>query len=112
MKIRDITWSNYRRLPDGQLSVRDHLVLVGPNDTGKSSIVRVLHICLGMAHGQVTAAVTPRDFTGVLLEAGLRLEPTGRNPRHFTIAFDDLDEGVSRLCSCEHQVRVNPYHEE
>lgn len=47
----------------------------------------------------------------VLRGAGLRLEPTGRNPRHFTIAFDDLDEGVSRLCACEHQVRVNPYHE-
>lgn len=63
MKIRDITWSNYRRLPDGHLQVRDHLVLVGPNDTGKSSIVRALNICLGMAHGQATAAVSSRDFT-------------------------------------------------
>lgn len=49
---------------------------------------------------------------GVLRGAGLRLEPTGRNPRHFTVAFDDLEEGVSRLRTCEHQVRVNPYHEE
>lgn len=28
---------------------------------------------------------------GALLSAGFRLEPTGRNPRHFTVAFDDLD---------------------
>lgn len=63
MKIRDITWANYRRLPDGQITVRDHLVLVGPNDTGKSSIVRALHLCLGMAHGQLASAIAARDFT-------------------------------------------------
>lgn len=49
---------------------------------------------------------------GVIRAAGLRLEPTGRNPRHFDITFDLLDEGVDRLCRCEHEVVVNPYHEE
>ncbi len=49
---------------------------------------------------------------GVVREAGLRLEPTGRNPRHFTIGFDDLARGVARLCACEHQVWINPYHED
>jgi len=51
-------------------------------------------------------------IAGDLREAGLRLEPTGRNPRHFTVGFDDLDDGVARLSACEHQVRVNPYHED
>ncbi len=45
-----------------------------------------------------------------LLGAGLRLEPTGRNPGHYTVAFDDLDRGVARLVGCEHQVVPNPYH--
>jgi hypothetical protein len=48
---------------------------------------------------------------GVIRAAGLRLEPTGRNPRHFDITFDQLDEGVDRLCRCEHQMFDNPYHE-
>jgi hypothetical protein len=43
--------------------------------------------------------------------AGLRLEPTGRNPRHFDIGFDDLDDGIARLLGCEHRTVVNPYHE-
>lgn len=43
--------------------------------------------------------------------AGLRLEPTGRSPRHFTLAFDDLDKGVAALVDCEHQVVPNPYYE-
>jgi hypothetical protein len=49
---------------------------------------------------------------GVVRSAGLRLEPTGRNPRHFDIGFDDLDLGVARLCACEHRVVANPYHED
>lgn len=48
---------------------------------------------------------------GVLRSAGFRLEPTGRNPRHFTISFDDLDAGVEALLGCEHSSWTNPYHE-
>lgn len=48
---------------------------------------------------------------GVLRVAGLRLDPTGRNPRHFDITFDDLEDGIARLLGCEHRTIVNPYHE-
>ncbi len=48
---------------------------------------------------------------GALRAAGLALEPTGRNPRHFDVVFDDLDLGVERLCGCEHRTIVNPYYE-
>lgn len=63
MKIEDVRWENYRRIPDGHLAVRDHLVLVGPNDTGKSSVIRAINLCLGMSHGALGGAVSPRDFT-------------------------------------------------
>lgn len=63
MQIREVSWANFRRLPDAHIEVRNHLVLLGPNDTGKSSVVRALHMCLGMAHGQAQAAITARDFT-------------------------------------------------
>jgi hypothetical protein len=46
-----------------------------------------------------------------LLAVGMRLEPTGRNPRHFTVGFDDLEGGVQRLASCPHQVVPNAYHD-
>ncbi len=49
---------------------------------------------------------------GVLLAAGFRLEPTGRNLRHFTVAFDDLARGVEALEACEHRSWQNPYHED
>jgi hypothetical protein len=51
--------------------------------------------------------LTVRD----ILAAGMRLEPTGRNPRHYTVSFGDLEEGVQRLVSCPHQVMPNAYHD-
>lgn len=41
----------------------------------------------------------------------LRLEATGRNPRHYDIVFKELEAGVAALCSCKHRIVVNPYHE-
>jgi hypothetical protein len=49
---------------------------------------------------------------GELRAAGFRLDPTGRNPRHYTVVFDDLDSGVEALVACEHLSWVNPYHED
>ncbi len=46
------------------------------------------------------------------LAAGFRLEPTGRNTRHFTVAFDDLERGVEALEACEHRSWQHPYHED
>lgn len=49
---------------------------------------------------------------GALRAYGFRLEPTGRNPRHFTVEFDQLEVGVETLRRCEHRSWVNPYHED
>jgi hypothetical protein len=49
---------------------------------------------------------------GVLRAAGFRLEPTGRNPTHFTVTFDDLEAGIEALLACEHRSWINPYHED
>jgi hypothetical protein len=43
--------------------------------------------------------------------AGLRLEPTGRNPRHYTVGFDDLEDAIAALAGCAHQVVPNSYHD-
>ena len=43
--------------------------------------------------------------------AGLRLEPTGRNPRHYTTGFDDLHDGLAGLVGCAHHQMPDPYHD-
>lgn len=46
-----------------------------------------------------------------LRSGGFGIEPTGRNPRHYTLVLGDLAEAVDRLCAVEHDVWPNPYHE-
>jgi len=48
---------------------------------------------------------------GALRRARLGIEPTDRNPRHFDIVFNDLNDGIERLCRCDHREVVNPYYE-
>ena len=48
---------------------------------------------------------------GTIRAAGLHLEPTGRNPRHFTIVLPDLTRSVEALCACDRLLWNNPYHE-
>lgn len=45
-----------------------------------------------------------------VIAARMRLEPTGRNMRHFTVSFNDLEDGVQRLARCPHQIMPNVYH--
>jgi hypothetical protein len=47
---------------------------------------------------------------GDLIAVGLRLEATGRNPRH-DIAFDNLEEGIAKLTSCSYRTIDNVYYE-
>lgn len=62
MRIREISWENYRSLGDASIHVRRHLVLVGPNDSGKSSVLRAINLSLGASASQLAAALEPGDF--------------------------------------------------
>jgi putative ATP-dependent endonuclease of OLD family len=93
MRIKHVSWTNYRRLPDGRLTARNHIVLIGPNDTGKSSILRALHLCLGMAHGQVAAAITPRDFSDPSLPLLIKITLDGLDDEERAAFPDEITTG-------------------
>ena len=79
MRLIRIEWENYRRLPDASIDVRRHLVIVGPNDSGKSSLLRAIHLCIGMSANQLASAIQERDFTDTSV------------PLKLTVTFGDLD---------------------
>src|SRR5580698_2833251 len=62
MRLRHIRIRNHARLQDCDLEVREHLVLVGANDVGKSSLLRCLDLVLGTAAAQLYARVTAEDI--------------------------------------------------
>ncbi len=62
MKLRAIGIWNHSRLQDAEVEVREHLVLVGPNDVGKSSLIRCLDFLLGASTAQLYARLGAADF--------------------------------------------------
>ena len=62
MHLSKLTIANHSRLEDTELEVRRHLVLVGPNDVGKSSVLRCLNLLLGASAAQLYSWVSPDDL--------------------------------------------------
>src|SRR4051794_24606963 len=62
MRLTRIRVRNHARLQDCDLEVREHLVLVGANGTGKSSLLRCLDLALGTPAAQLYARVTAEDI--------------------------------------------------
>lgn len=62
MRLKKIAVANHSRLVDRELEVRGHVVLVGPNDVGKSSLLRCLDLLLGASAAQLHQRIVPEDF--------------------------------------------------
>lgn len=62
VKLARLKVSNYSRLQDVELEVRAHLVLVGPNDVGKSSFLRAMDLLLGRSASQLYGQLSVVDF--------------------------------------------------
>jgi putative ATP-dependent endonuclease of the OLD family len=80
MKLRAVGIWNHSRLQDVEVEVRQHLVLVGPNDVGKSSLIRYLDFLLGASAAQLYARLGSADFR----------DPD--KPLVFEAVLDGLDE--------------------
>lgn len=62
MRLTGVRVTNHSRLADVSLEVREHLVLVGPNDVGKSSLLRCLDLLLGASIAALYQRVESGDF--------------------------------------------------
>ncbi|MBQ9055541.1 AAA family ATPase [Rhodococcus sp. (in: high G+C Gram-positive bacteria)] len=62
MHIQQLAVSNHSRLADFDIALRAHLVVVGPNDVGKSSLLRCLDLLLGCSTTQLYQRLSVDDF--------------------------------------------------
>lgn len=62
MKLSRFAIINHAVLADLNVDVRDHLCIVGANDVGKSSVLRLLHLLLGATVQQLYGALSPADL--------------------------------------------------
>ena len=62
MRLTRIAVENHSRLANLELKVCQYMVLVGPNDVGKSSLLRCLHLLLGASTAQLYSQIGIEDF--------------------------------------------------
>lgn len=62
MHLKRVRIENHSRLQNLELEVRQHMVLIGPNDVGKSSLLRCLNLLLGASTAQLYNQITLDDL--------------------------------------------------
>ncbi|MBT9605736.1 AAA family ATPase [Microbacterium sp.] len=90
MKLTRVKLENYRRLEDTEIEVRDHLVLVGANDVGKSSLLRAIDLVLGASTAQLYANLSVDDFRDAEQELRFEVELVDFTPDEKTLFADEI----------------------
>lgn len=97
LKLSRLKVENYRRLLDLEIEVRAHLVLVGANDVGKSSLLRVIDLALGASTAQLYASLSVDDLRDTAEPMVVEIELTGFSADDRAFFPDEIDTVTNSL---------------
>lgn len=106
MRLCKLAVENYARLPRLELDVREHLVLVGANDVGKTSILNMANLLLGASLQQIYQVIGVADIddkTAPLVVRGVLCNFSDVERAAFP---DDIDIAADRSESLTIQLEV------
>ena len=81
MKIHSVSIENFRGIRSGKLRLSDHAVLIGDNNTGKSSLLEAIDLVLGPDRLGRRPPVDEHDFYRGLYLPVPAAEPGGHARR-------------------------------
>lgn len=91
MRIKRIRISNYSRIGDLDIEIRNHAVIVGANDVGKSSLLRILNLTLGCTLGQLYSQLSLADLTDPALGLTCDVVMDSLTDAERTLFFNEID---------------------
>lgn len=94
MRLTRIKIENHARLEDREIGVRQHLVLVGANDVGKSSLLRLLDLLLGASVAQLYAHISIEDLRDRGLPLIVEVEMQDFSLVEKALFPDEIDVGI------------------
>lgn len=115
MRLSRIGITNHSRIQDLALDVRRHAVIVGANDVGKSSILRMLNLLLGSSTTGLYQALGPcdlRDQEQELVVNALWSDFTDENRRPFRSEISIAEDQVTEYLWVQMVVELDPEDED
>ena len=115
LRLSRIAISNHSRIQDLVLDIRRHAVIVGANDVGKSSILRMLNLLLGTSTAGLYQALTPgdlRDPDQQLVVNAMWADFTDENRRCFPAEISIAEDHTSEYLWVQMVVDADPEDEE
>jgi putative ATP-dependent endonuclease of OLD family len=86
MRITQLSIKNFRGISEGKVTLRGHVVLIGDNNSGKSSVIEAIDLVLGPDRINRAAAIDEHDFY-----AGRYLDGEGNSvPIEIEVTIVDL----------------------
>lgn len=87
---------NHSRLSDLSLEVRRHLIVVGPNEAGKTSLLRCLDLVLGASTAALYARVAKEDFADPSIPFVIEVDLGDFSPDERAVFPDEIRIGAGR----------------
>lgn len=115
MRLSRVSITNHSRIQDLSLELRRHAVIVGANDVGKSSILRMLNLLLGSSTAGLYQTLTPgdlRDSNQPLVVNARWTDFTDENRRVFPDEITIADDQVSEYLWVQMVVEADPEDDE
>ncbi len=115
MRLSKVEISNHSRIQDLNLALRRHAVVVGANDVGKSSILRLLNLLLGTSTAGLYQALKPsdlRDREQPLVVNAWWSDFTETNRRPFPSEISIAEDEVTEYLWVQMVVEADPEDEE
>lgn len=98
MRLSHLSLTNHKSVPDLRIDIREHLVLIGANETGKSTLLRLLDAAFNGDIGRLYSLLAPESFR----------DPD--QPILLTITVDDLTGADKALFADEVEVTGDGRH--
>lgn len=115
MRLSRVVITNHSRIQDLDLEVRRHAVIVGANDVGKSSILRLLNLLLGTSTAGLYQVLKPsdlRDLEKPLVVSAWWSELTETNRRPFPSEISIAEDQASEYLWVQMVVELDPEDDE
>lgn len=115
MRLSSVGITNHSRIQDLEFEVRRHAVIVGANDVGKSSILRMLNLLLGASSASLYQEIRPsdlRDREQPLVVNAVWSDFTEETRRPFPSEISIADDQVSEYLWVQMVVESDPDDDE